>query len=195
MISTVVLDLDGVVRHFDATNVAAVESRYDLATGALIAAAFESELLEFVLTGRISHHEWVHRVGQTVSNVEAAVAWSSDRGAVDDDILEMVDDLRAGGTAVAILSNATDLLDQDLEQLGLVERFDAIFNSADIGFAKPDVRVFQHVCDALGVEPGGVFFTDDSISKLAGAIELGMTTHHFTGVIELRKALVDAGVC
>ncbi|GAB3388519.1 hypothetical protein GCM10027568_09610 [Humibacter soli] len=69
-----------------------------------------------------------------------------------------------------------------------------MFNSAIIGFAKPDRRAFEHVIDMLGVPAGTVFFTDDSIGKLGGAAELGMTTHHYRGVAGLRDALHESNV-
>ena len=49
----------------------------------------------------------------------------------------------------------------EIAALGIADRFDAIFNSADIGFVKPDVRAFEHVRHALGVAAVQVFFTDD----------------------------------
>ena len=81
-----------------------------------------------------------------------------------------------------------------MAELGIDQRVDAVFNSAEIGHAKPDPRAFAHVCSELDVEPSTVFFTDDSAHKLAGAIELGMTVRHFVGVGDLRAALVAAGV-
>ena len=71
---------------------------------------------------------------------------------------------------------------------------DAVFNSADIGFAKPDVRAFAYVLDALRVAPGSVLFVDDSAANMAGAAALGMRTPHFTGYVDLCAALRDAGV-
>jgi len=78
--------------------------------------------------------------------------------------------------------------------LGLTRHLEASCNTADIGFAKPDPRAFQHVCAELGVAAPDVFFTDDSERKLAGAIELGMCVHHFTDVDGLRAALTGLGV-
>lgn len=56
------------------------------------------------------------------------------------------------------------------------------------------MRAFQHVLDERQLAPQEVFFADDSVGKLVGAEELGMPTHHFTGVAGLREALGAAGV-
>lgn len=78
--------------------------------------------------------------------------------------------------------------------MNLTSHFEAVFNSAEIGWTKPDVRAFQFVLDALGLEPEELFFTDDSASKLVGAEALLMPAHHFTGIRGLRRALRAANV-
>jgi putative hydrolase of the HAD superfamily len=81
-----------------------------------------------------------------------------------------------------------------MEALGIESRFDAIFNSAELGVAKPDRRAFEMVCSRLGVEPAEVLFTDDSERKLEGAIEIGMTARHFTGVHPFADHLREVGL-
>ena len=104
------------------------------------------------------------------------------------------DELRAGRTRLALLTNGTDTIPAELRESGIDAHVDDVFNSAEIGFAKPDPRAFQHVLGALDLPAAEVFFTDDSPSKLAGAEALGIRTHHFTGEAVLRAVLRDAGV-
>ena len=190
-ITTVLFDLDGVIRHFDPEHHAAVEAKYGLEPGALHAAAFAPDLLEPAITGKITRAEWTRQVGERCGSPEAAAEWFSDRGKVDPAMLEIADTLRSQGTVVAILTNGTSTIPQEVENLGLVPHFDAIFNTAEIGYAKPDVRAFQAVLDRLHVAGPEVFFTDDSPSKLSGAIELGMTAEAFTGPANLRTTLAS----
>ena len=63
-----------------------------------------------------------------------------------------------------------------------------------IGHAKPDVRAFRHVLDALGLPGEEVAFADDSPSKLVGAAALGMPTLAFTDAAALRAWLVTATI-
>ena len=91
-------------------------------------------------------------------------------------------------------TNGTDTISGEVAALGIAEPFDAIFNTADIGFAKPDIRAFEHVLDALSVTAPEVFFTDDSASKLVGADSLSMHVHLFQGIGELCHELRAAGV-
>lgn len=194
MTRAVIFDLDGVVRHFDATGIAGIERRCGLAPGSILDTALAEPLITEVTTGRITRAAWVERVGERLGSPEAAAAWSGQPARVDPVMLELSDELRRNGLTTAILTNGTDTIAAEVEQLGIAPHFDAIHNSAVIGYAKPDVRVFQYVLDDLGVSGGEAFFTDDSPSKLTGAAALGMTVHHFTGIDGLREALGRAGV-
>jgi len=54
--------------------------------------------------------------------------------------------------------------------------FDVMVESAVEGMRKPDPRIYQLVCDRLGVSPKETVFLDDLGSNLKPARELGMTT-------------------
>jgi putative hydrolase of the HAD superfamily len=178
------------VRHFDPDHIAAVEAHFGLDPGSLLGAAFEPALLDRVVTGRMTRRAWGQQVGRRVGAPEAASLWLAETGSVDDEMLAEVERLRTSGLCVAVLTNGTDTIPAEMAALGLSWRFERIFNSAEIGFAKPHRRAFEHVCRELGVEPSTVFFTDDSRSKLRGADEIGMTTRLFTGVAAFR-AYID----
>ena len=193
MIRVVLFDLDGVIRHFDAGNTAMIEHRHGLAPGDIERIAFARPLIDEVTTGRITRAEWVRRIGVQVGTA-AAEEWSAQPATIDDDVLGLIDDIRDAGVRTAVLTNGTDTIPAELAAHGLTSRFDAVFNSAEIGHAKPDTRAFRHVLDALGVDAAEVFFTDDSASKLVGAQHLSMHTHHYDGVDDLRARLRDSGV-
>lgn len=194
MLRAVLFDLDGVVRHFSTDHIAAVEHRHGLEPGAIARFAFTDEVLDPVVTGAITREAWIVQIGAHVGNQRAAVEWGETPCVVDADVIELIDALRSAGYRTAILTNGTDTVAAEIEALGLTSHFDRIFNSADIGFAKPDARAFQHVLAELALPAAEVFFTDDSSSKLAGAVELGMSTHLFRGAAGLDEALRERGI-
>jgi FMN phosphatase YigB (HAD superfamily) len=51
----------------------------------------------------------------------------------------------------------------------------------------------RRALDALGLPGEAVFFNDDSPSKPAGAVEVGMVTRTFVGRDELRQELTRLG--
>lgn len=194
MIAVVLFDLDGVVRHFDPRSVEDIERRHGIEAGAIERFAFSSPLIEDVTTGCISRRDWVEQIAEHLGSHEAAAEWGRQPFRADPAVLALADALRARGLRTAILTNGTDTIPAEAAELGLDAHFEAIFNSATIGYAKPHPRAFQHVLDSMGVAASAVFFTDDSPAKLAGAAKLGMTTHHYTGIAELGQALRDSGI-
>ena len=61
--------------------------------------------------------------------------------------------LRERGYLVSVLSNWDSRLRQVLQEIGLEPLLDACFISCEIGFEKPDRRIFQYVEKALSLEP------------------------------------------
>ena len=187
LIDVLLLDLDGVVRHHDPATTEAIERKCGLAPGKLHETAFEPRLLQSVVTGAITRAAWVDRVAQTVGPV-AATAWATQRPSVDREVLAIVRRLRAGGLRVCLLTNGTDRVGAELAELRIAGDFDQVFNSAEIGMAKPDLRVFMQVQRALGVERSSVLFLDDSAANVRGAAAVGMRAHLFTSASDLTDA-------
>jgi HAD superfamily hydrolase (TIGR01509 family) len=190
-VTTVLLDLDGVIRHFDPAVRDGVEARHGLAPGTLAAVAFTPEEVEPVVIGARTREEWIERVGRATGRPRAVREWLDVRGRVDDQLMAVVDRLRAGGTPVAVLTNGTDTIPDELVELGIAGRFDAVFNSAEIGITKPAPAVFAHVCERLGVAPSQVFFTDDTAGHVASARDLGMAARLYEGVEPFLGHLAD----
>ncbi|MGW8484166.1 HAD family hydrolase [Microbacterium sp. NPDC055903] len=193
-IKAVLFDLDGVVRRFLPAHAVEIERRHRLDTDAIAAVAFEPGLLEAVTTGTITRDAWIERIGAALGNRDAAAEWGRQPFTVDDEVLALADELRARGLVTAVLTNGTDTISTEVSAMGLHAHFDAVYNSAEIGRRKPDSEAFQHVLRALGHEPEEVFFTDDSSDNVAGARALGMPSHRFTAIDDLRESLRAAGV-
>ena len=102
--------------------------------------------------------------------------WEANVGLVDDDMVDLLRSVRTS-TTVALLSNGTTRLRRDLHVLDLLDEFDVIFNTAEIGYAKPDPEIFLHVLDALEVTPIQAVFIDDLDDNVDGAEQVGITAH------------------
>lgn len=184
LIDVLLLDLDGVVRHFDPAATEAIEKRCGLPPGRLHETAFEPRLLQTVVTGAITRAAWVDRITATVGPV-AATAWATQRPSVDREVLGLIRRLRVDGVRVGLLTNGTDRTAAELAGLRIADDFDDVFNSAEIGVAKPDLRIFMHVLRVLGVGRSSVLFLDDSAANVRGAAAMGMRAHHFTSASDL----------
>jgi putative hydrolase of the HAD superfamily len=91
-------------------------------------------------------------------------------------MLEAVRRLRAHGLATAALTNNWPSEDDAEGARTLREHFDDFFESSVLGLHKPDPRIYQHACAALGVAPDQTVFLDDIGRNLKAARALGMTT-------------------
>lgn len=90
----------------------------------------------------------------------------------------------------SILSNNSTNLDSLLkEKFAIYDDFDHVFNSAEIGFAKPDSRAFEFVLNALEAKPEKCLFIDDLATNVAAAKSLGFQTIRFVSNEELFKEL------
>jgi glucose-1-phosphatase len=188
-------DLDGVIRHFSPERDQEIEQRCGLTSGMLLGTAFEKTLLNRAITGVISDESWRSEIIKLLSKTytpglatQAVIDWSAFPGKVDHRYLDYLE-VKFAGIPVAVLTNGTSRLNQDLKTLGIADRFFKIFNSAEIGFCKPDRRVFDHVIEALDCKPSDVFFIDDSLSHVNMAKELGMSGHHYRSLEDFQKSM------
>ncbi|MFE6734265.1 HAD family hydrolase [Microbacterium sp. NPDC057650] len=194
MISTVLFDLDGVIRHFDPAVTIDIERRHGIAPGRMMKVAFAGAAAEQLTVGRLRRADWITGIGASLGAPDAAEEWGAQRARLDDDVLALAAGLTRSGIRTAILTNGTDGIPAEVEALGLPALFDPIFNSAEIGVAKPDPEVYARVVDVLGCDPEEIFFTDDSSRNVAAAIEAGMRGHCFEDAAGLRDALRENGV-
>ncbi|MGE5550433.1 MAG: HAD family hydrolase [Bacteroidota bacterium] len=90
-------------------------------------------------------------------------------------VAETLTRLKRMGYGMSIISNTDGRVREQLEDGGLVAYFDRIFDSKLIGFAKPDPRIFQHSCEALGKKPEECLYIGDSLAMdVRGANNFGM---------------------
>jgi len=116
----------------------------------------------------------------------AVAEWAAYRGEVDPEVLAFVRELRAAGVPVGLATNATDALDADLAQLGLVGEVDVVVNSSVVGAHKPTVEYFQQACQAIGAPPSRVLFVDDTDRHVRGARVAGLAAYRWSGPADLR---------
>ena len=92
-------------------------------------------------------------------------------------MLEAVRRIRAGGIKAAALTNNWLMEEKDEERETLKGCFDAFIESCRTGIRKPDPRIYELTCEALGVLPGETAFLDDIGANLKTAAKLGMQCH------------------
>jgi putative hydrolase of the HAD superfamily len=112
-------------------------------------------------------------------------SWLSVNPAVTD----VLADLHAGGTRLALLSNAGPDFGSYFRHGPLGDFLSATYVSGELGLLKPEPEIYQHVLRDLGVTPAETVFIDNKQVNVAGAEAVGITGHVFTGAGELRAFL------
>ncbi|MEJ3403473.1 HAD family phosphatase [Rathayibacter sp. YIM 133350] len=101
----------------------------------------------------------------------------------------VLEDLAAGGTRLALLSNAGPDYSSFFRSGSLGPLFEQAFVSGELGLIKPDPAIYRHALEALGIEPHAMVFIDNKAENVESAQALGITGHVFTTPAELRAFL------
>jgi putative hydrolase of the HAD superfamily len=90
---------------------------------------------------------------------------------------------------IALLSNATPLLDRLLCDLNLNDLFDTVVNSSRVGLRKPDAAIYLLTLERLGLPAGECLFVDDKQRNTDVALALGMRAVTFRSASQLEREL------
>jgi len=91
-----------------------------------------------------------------------------------DGAAEALASLRSAGLALACVANWDRSLHEHLERLGVHACFDHVVASAEVGFEKPDPRIFEHVLARLRVPPARALHIGDEAVDVEGAMAAGL---------------------
>jgi HAD superfamily hydrolase (TIGR01509 family) len=94
------------------------------------------------------------------------------------EVLEVLRRIRNRGLRTGLVSNVAllpDLMEKDLDAIGIGPLLDAATFSSGVGYRKPDRRIFESTLTRLGVPPEGAVFVGDRLyDDIQGAQALGM---------------------
>ena len=100
-------------------------------------------------------------------------------------------DFKRSGGRTAFLSNGVpEVMSHVREERALEEYFDAVIVSYEVGFTKPDPRIYELCLARLGVPAAATLFADDRPENLEPARRIGIETLLFRGddnVEDIRK--------
>jgi putative hydrolase of the HAD superfamily len=168
------IDFDGVLRV------------YDREPGPFLAAGLEWTRLLPAITGVWTRSQWLDSIAQaTGASREEVSTWDAYRGRIDESVLDFVREVRAAGHPVALATNATSDLRDDLALFGLDDEFDHVLSSAEIGWHKPSREYFTAALNALALPAPECMLVDDTARHVAGARAAGLLAMRWTGPQDL----------
>ena len=131
------------------------------------------ERLQPGLSGELSRHQkWSVREAYDLAFLESPLP-------PDPSAAPVLEALKYRGCSLGLISNTAMTSGATfrvyLKRLGLLQFFDAVVFSDEIGWAKPSGRVFRQALDALGVPPdAAVHVGDDLATDVGGALKAGL---------------------
>ncbi len=139
--------------------------------------------LEFLAQRRVRSRALAEPYGIDLSTDESADAWY-DRYYLEyvkawklhDDALPCLDALAAQGLRLGVITNGDLGFQQEkIAAVGIDHRLEAIIASGELGFAKPDARIFQHACTVFDSDPAETAYIGDRLRTDAiGAASAGL---------------------
>jgi putative hydrolase of the HAD superfamily len=192
--TALLIDLDGVIRHFDPAARATAEERHGVAPGRVWELAVDPARLVPAVTGQVTRAQWLEGVAEAIADEVGGIGparsliveWDAYRGSVAPAALAFVRETRQSGIPVALATNATDGLDLELATLGIEHDFDVVVSSARVGVAKPHPDFYEAACVAVRTAPGRCLFVDDVDRNVRGARAAGLLAHRYAGPDDLR---------
>jgi len=111
-----------------------------------------------------------------------------------DEVLPLVESL-IGRVKVLLLSNTNAThLDWIRARLPLLDRFDGLVLSYQVGVAKPDPAIFRRALEMAGTSAERTAFFDDVEAYVKAASALGLRGHVFTDAAAFRRQLAGLGL-
>lgn len=94
-----------------------------------------------------------------------------------DGAIEALDIMKSLGLRLAVVTNGiADTQREKLERFRLTERFEHIFIDTEIGYSKPDPRIFEYALDKMNLNAEDVWMIGDNIRwDVGGPQAIGIT--------------------
>ncbi|WP_040159476.1 HAD-IA family hydrolase [Nigerium massiliense] len=107
---------------------------------------------------------------------------------------KLMQDVRAAGCTVAVVSNAPFVLDMGFANADFAEDADYWFVSASMNMTKPNKGVYLRVEEVTEIAPEEIAFIDDRPENVQAAREQGWRAHLFVNDADTREWLEEVGV-
>ncbi len=137
--------------------------------------------------GKLSREDFYealrHITGKAIPNENIDYGWLGFIKDVPEYKLDMLDELRKDFN-VFLLSNTNPIIMDwaksrqfSNREKPLDQYFDKMYLSYEIGFTKPDLRIYRHLLQDSGIDPLESLFIDDGSANIEAGKMLGMSTY------------------
>ena len=174
-ISNIIFDIGGVVVFQGKTDFSAFDSEFNLpptTVASIVRSCFENK----AVNKDFNEKEYFKK------NFQHILTWDKYQEILkrifvmerlNEPLVEWIRDRKEKYRFFALTNNTTALKGILEKKFRISDLFDYTFNSAEIGFAKPDLRVFSHILREINTIPEHCLFIDDREENTVAAQNFG----------------------
>jgi glucose-1-phosphatase len=197
MLTTVLLDLGNVLIFHDNAQLVRTMAEAAGRTPEEVMQTFNAELHDGLNRGAIDERGVFaylrDTVGISAKDDALAALWSS-HFTVHHEVLPIIESL-VGRVKLVLVSNTNALHMRYCRQaLPILQRFDALVLSHEVGIAKPDRGIFAIALARAGAAPAQAAFFDDVEAYADAASSLGIAGRVFTTAGQFQRDLAVLGI-
>lgn len=126
-----------------------------------------------------------------IEHIQGLIQKRNESRKINSELIEIIKDLKHKRYKIGLLSNNGITLRKRLEDYNILDLFDAVIISAEVGYQKPSPEIFKILFKTLNVDPGEVIFVDDAKKSLEGAESIGYIPVLFTTNQKLEEDLLN----
>ena len=194
-IKAIMVDVDGVlIVHPDKRGWSATLERDIGVPASALQTAFFERHWDDVIHGRASLRE---RLAPVLQDISPRVTcdrlidyWFTNDAHINNTLLAELASIRAGGVEVHLATVQEHERARYLwTELDFRGKFDGLHYAAELGCAKPEVHFYKSIEARTGFQAQDLYFVDDKIANVEGAIKCGWAAALWTGKEALRSLL------
>ena len=110
------------------------------------------------------------------------------------ELLKIIKNLKSKNYKIGLLSNNYTQLRQELIDQNIIDLFDVVIISSEVGYQKPQPEIFEYLFKGLNLKADEIVFVDDTKQSLTGAEKIGYTPILFMNNKKLKEELEKLGV-
>jgi HAD superfamily hydrolase (TIGR01509 family) len=127
-----------------------------------------------VNSGKVSWQEFVTKVANAIGSPVEKVEAMYEAEHMNPLVIGFIHELRTK-YKIGLISNASnDFLDAELTRHHIAELFDTVVISSELGFIKPDPRIYEYALQQMDIAADEAIFIDDIARNADAASERGM---------------------
>lgn len=200
MIKNIIFDCGRVIMQYDEKYISSFFTENEDDAKLLATVAMHRKYWNAFDEGVLTTEVYLERVKEELpERLHAAVeklaaGWTSHMPPVDG-IPEVIEEIKASGKGLYLLSNFNQRLRGELHLAPSLLLFDGLVISGEIGMVKPNENIYRYLLDTYKLDPAECIFIDDRGDNIEAGEKLGIKGYLFDGDAEkLREYLKSEGI-